>query len=118
MKCDRCQAQIEPGEERRHLGQNLCEDCYMDVLSPVRTCDPWAVYTAKSLGEGDQALTPRQARMLRLLEDSGGLEPEELRRRLDPELDMGELQRDFAALRHMEKARAERRGDRLLWRVW
>ena len=27
---------------------NTMEDCYMDVLSPVRACDPWAVHSAKS----------------------------------------------------------------------
>ena len=29
--------------------KKLCDDCYMDALSPTKTCDPWAVYTAKSI---------------------------------------------------------------------
>jgi hypothetical protein len=29
MKCDRCNATIEEGEEREHFGQLRCEDCYM-----------------------------------------------------------------------------------------
>jgi hypothetical protein len=29
-----------------------------------------------------------------------------------------QLEREFAALRHMEKARGEKRGDRVVWRVW
>lgn len=41
MQCDRCKNVIEEGEEREHAGRILCEDCYMDALSPARTCDPW-----------------------------------------------------------------------------
>jgi hypothetical protein len=29
-----------------------------------------------------------------------------------------ELEREFATLRHMEKARREKRGDRIVWRLW
>jgi hypothetical protein len=34
MKCEGCGAAVSPGDEREHCGQVLCEDCYMDVLSP------------------------------------------------------------------------------------
>jgi hypothetical protein len=64
MQCDRCQANIEPGEEEQHLGQTLCEDCYMDALSPVKTCDPWAVHSAKSFekhAESTPTLRPIQS---------------------------------------------------------
>ena len=50
MKCDRCSAAVQEGEEREHHGEILCEDCYMDVLSPAKACDPWAVHSAKSFG--------------------------------------------------------------------
>ncbi len=56
MKCDRCSAQIESGEEMEYLGQVLCEDCYMDVFSPAKACDPWAVYTAKSMRDDHSRL--------------------------------------------------------------
>ncbi len=49
MKCYHCQAAIEPGEEREHRSRMLCEDCYLEALSAVKTCDPWAVYCATSL---------------------------------------------------------------------
>lgn len=57
MKCDKCNCFIEKGEEAKHLNQILCEDCYSDVLSPVKTCDPWAVYTAQSMVTADSILT-------------------------------------------------------------
>ena len=48
MRCDKCKEIIEEGEERELHGQTLCEDCYIDALSPAKACDPLAVYSAKS----------------------------------------------------------------------
>lgn len=121
VECDRCHGAIEPGEERYHSGQTLCEDCYMDALSPVRTCDPWAVHSAKSLRthQGDTGtLTPVQSEILRILEETGGIEPTALLQRLGGKLTAKELEREFSALRHMEKARGEKRQDRVVWRLW
>jgi len=121
VECDRCHGAIEPGEERHHSGQTLCEDCYMDALSPVRTCDPWAVHSAKSLathGGDSGTLTPVQSEILRILEETGGIEPTALLQRLGGKLTAKELEREFSALRHMEKARGEKRQDRVVWRLW
>ena len=53
-------------------GQVLCEDCYMDLLSPAKACDPWAVYSAKTFLKNDSSgpnLTPVQQRILEILQD-------------------------------------------------
>lgn len=121
MNCDRCNAVIESGEEREHLGQALCEDCYMDALSPVRTCDPWAVHSAKSLekhSSGTMTLTSVQSKILSILQETGGIEPKDLLGRLNGELTVKELEREFSTLRHMEKARGEKRGNQVFWRLW
>jgi hypothetical protein len=121
MKCDRCDKTIESGNGRNHLGRTLCEDCYMDALSPSRACDPWAVHSARSFEKhsgGTGALTPIQSEILRLLQESGGMEPSVLLRQLGGQMTLKELEREFSALRHMEKARGEKRGDRIVWRLW
>jgi len=121
MECDRCHADIEPEEEKNHLGQTLCEDCYMDALSPVKTCDPWAVHSAKSFekhAEGALILTPIQSEILSILRKTGGIEPQALVKELGCKLTQKELEREFAALQHMEKAGGEKRGDRGLRRLW
>jgi hypothetical protein len=121
MECDRCHATIEPGEEKQHLRETLCEDCYMDALSPVKTCDPWAVHSAKSFekhAECPPALTPVQSEILAILKETGGIEPQALLRELTDKLTPKDLEREFAALGHMEKARGEKRGDRIVWRLW
>ncbi len=76
MNCEKCGASIDAGEERELRDQVFCEDCYIDALSPVRVCDPWAVYSAKSL-ERHMAepppLTSIQSEILRILTDSKSL---------------------------------------------
>ncbi len=81
IKCDRCNQTIEPIEEREHLGQTLCEDCYIDVLTPLQTFDPWAVHSAKTYEKHagkNQMLTPFQSEMLKILKENGPMEPTRL----------------------------------------
>lgn len=33
MECGRCGVRLEEGESREHAGQELCEDCYIEVLT-------------------------------------------------------------------------------------
>lgn len=121
MKCDSCKAEIAPHEVNEHLGRNLCEDCYMDALSPVRTCDPWAVHSAKTFeaqSSGQPALNDTQYRILAILKETGGLERHDLVKKLGGRISDADLERQFAPLRHMEKVRAEKRGDKVFLRLW
>ena len=121
MKCDRCNAVIEKGEEREHYGQMLCEDCYMDVLSPAKSCDPWAVHSAKSFERHSSSpvtLTPIQTEILGILEETGGIERAALIEKLKAKSTQPQLEREFATLRHMEKIRAEKREGKIFLRIW
>lgn len=121
MNCDRCHAAIDPGEEREYRGQVLCEDCHLDELSPVRVCDPWAVYCAKSLDQqrdGASVLTPIQSEIIQALEETGAMEPEALLAQLQGKLTYPQFEREFAALRHMEKVRGERKEGKVFIRLW
>jgi len=119
MKCARCESSIPEGEGREHLGRMLCEDCYMDALSPAKTCDPWAVHSAKSFGKetgGKFDLTEMQRKILEILNETGGAPPEHLVERLN--ISPMDLEREIAALRHMEKVRGELRGGKKYIRLW
>jgi hypothetical protein len=121
MKCDQCSTTIESGEERDHLGQRLCEDCFIDAVSTVKPCDPWAVHSARSYEKHagkDRILTPPQLEILRILEADGAMEPSMLLKKLGGKLQLRELEREFATLRHMEKVRGEKQGPKVLWRLW
>ncbi len=114
QNCTKCGAGIDPAENREYAGLMLCEDCYMDALSPTRTCDPWAVHTAKNLKDipGGHALTPMQQRLYDLVKERGKVPMAEAAALLG--LTEDGLRREFAPLRHMEKLRACKQNDIIL----
>jgi uncharacterized protein YceH (UPF0502 family) len=119
MICDRCGEHIPAGDELEYFGQTLCEECYMQALSPARACDPWAVRSAQSLSQLDEGyshLSGTQAAILQMLKETGGSEPELIAERLN--LKLSELEREIATLRHMEKVRGELRGGKKILRLW
>jgi len=119
MLCDRCNLTIEKGEGLELRGQTLCEDCYMDHLSPSRMFDPWAVYTAKSFSDDATAkplLTAQQKKILEMLKETGGIDFEGLAKRLG--VKTSELQRELATLRHMEKIKASMRNGKKILVLW
>jgi len=91
----------------------------MDVLSPAKTCDPWAVHSAQSLAKskgGTLELNDIQKEILLLLEATGGAEPSAIARRL--QLNPADLEREVAALRHMERLRGELRNGKKFLILW
>lgn len=105
MKCTKCQVKISKGEKREYNQEVLCEDCYIDVLSPAKFCDPWADYSAKSFVEKNPncALSQNQILIMGTIKDNGEVDPlflmEKLKDKISPEV--GEL--ETAALHRMGK---------------
>ena len=99
--CAKCQDNVADDEIREYNGQMLCDDCYMDALSPAKTCDPWATYTASRLT--NQELTPAQESVLMVVRKLGQANEKQLLEGTG--LTLKELQREIATLRHMELAR-------------
>ncbi len=119
MQCDRCKSVIPEGEEMELHGQVLCEDCYMDLLSPLRACDPWAVHSAKTFlknGSSELNLSSVQQKMLEILQDEGPQERANLCEKL--KIKETDLERDLATLRHMEIIRGELKGGEILICLW
>lgn len=119
MKCDKCRDSIKEGEGMELRGQTLCENCYIDALSPAKACDPWAVYGAKSFsrGQGNNVeLSEIQSRILAVLKETGGAEPGTIIERL--QIKPADFEREFATLRHMEKARGELREGKKYFCLW
>lgn len=109
MTCHRCGASLEAGESREHLGKVLCEDCYLEFISPVQACDPWAVHLAKGdKGRGNLQLTPIQQKFYDLVKARQEILIPEAARLLG--LSEAELRREFATLRHLELLRGQKKG--------
>ncbi len=112
--CARCGTAMEPEEAREHAGVQLCEDCYLEAVSLVQTCDPWAVHTARSFKDqqGGPQLTPSQQRLYGLVKERQEISFPEAARVLG--LTEDEVRREFAVLRHLELLGACRRDDLIL----
>ena len=107
LTCERCQAEMEEDEVREYAGQKICEDCYLDALTPAKSCDPWATYTASRLPE--QTLNPVQDKIMTLIGRQGRATPGELMEATG--LGWDDVLREIASLRHMEKIRGDRMPD-------
>lgn len=119
MQCERCKSVIPDGEEMELYGQVLCEDCYMDLLSPPRACDPWAVHSAKGFlknGSSEINLRPVKQKLLEILKDEGPQERTYLCERL--QIKETDLERNIVALRHIEKIKGELKDGKKLICLW
>ena len=119
VKCEKCGNVIKEQDGQEFHGQMICEDCYLDALSPAKACDPWAVYNAKSFskesGTGTN-ITETQSKILQILKETGGVEPKIISEML--QISPSDLEREVATLRHMEKLRAELREGKKTLCLW
>ena len=115
MKCDQCKAYFERGDEKNTWGRCCVRIVTWRYYIPAKPCDPWAVYAAKSMTNENTQLTKRQENILAVLKETNGIELESLAKRLG--LNTGDLERELATLRHMEKIRAAKEGNMKIFTV-
>jgi len=116
MKCEKCGVGVSAEEKFEHSGKTLCEDCYLDIVTVPKTCDPWAVHSAKSTPLKGDSLTAEQQEILDLIRKNGPLTAEAICTELS--MNSNEWQRNFATLRHMELARGFKRGDQVYYTLF
>ncbi|UCD81373.1 MAG: hypothetical protein JSW26_08105, partial [Desulfobacterales bacterium] len=107
------------GEPKVASRADPLRNCYIDLLSPLRACDPWAVHSAMTYVKEAAAnleLTAVQQKIVEILQNDGPQEPANLCARL--QIKYTDLERDIAALRHMQKIRGELRGGKKLICLW
>lgn len=109
MNCEKCTVAIPEGEDHKHNNKIFCEDCYIDIISPVKFCDPWAAFNAKSfaLNNPEGALTEKQRKIMHVLEETGGTNPDVLMDRLRGKVSPEDGERECAALHRMGKISIE-----------
>lgn len=121
MNCQRCTEQIPEGEQFEHLGQILCEDCYIGAIEPPRTCDVAAVYNAKLARkmaghEGTEGLTDLQKDIYNYIKAEAPVTHEQIMKKFS--LAKWELEKNFATLRHCELVRGFRDKGQVFVKVW
>jgi hypothetical protein len=119
MQCARCKQSFKKEDLHKHNGSLLCEECYMDALSPARSCDPWARNSAKNFVRETgsiAAINETQARILGLLKRNKSMELSVIAEAL--EIAMFDLKREIATLHHLEKVRPGTRDGKMLISLW
>lgn len=121
MICTKCNIEISEGEQTLHRGQILCEDCYIELLDPPRTCDVAAVHSAKLARkmagqEGTDGLTDIQKNIYNYIKAEGSVTHEQIMQQFS--LSRLQLDKSFATLRHCELARASRENGKILLTLW
>lgn len=116
MKCQRCGQTISVDERYEYLGETLCEDCYIDVRYPAKSCDPWAVYSAtrsrRRMGlKGSEGLTEPQKAIYDYVREKGKVTKEQLIENLG--FTEADLQTQLAALRHCELVKGRKENGQL-----
>jgi predicted HTH transcriptional regulator len=116
MKCEKCGTGISSDETYEHSGRTLCEDCYLDIVAAPKTCDPWAVYSAKNTMSQETVLTAEQQKILDLIKAEGPLTLERICSTLG--ISEEEFRRHFATLRHMELAKGCKVGGQVCYALF
>jgi len=115
-QCAKCDKEIEKQQGYEYQGKLFCEDCYMDILSPPKGCDPWAVHSAQTFPKGKDkisTLTPLQLKVVDYIRGKGEATIEEIMENLNLAEEI--LRREFAVLRHMEILKATKKGDKIFY---
>ena len=116
MKCDHCGREFSADDYYQHLGETLCEDCYIDIRYPAKACDPWAVYSATRLREtvglkGTAGLIEPQKAIYEFVSSNGKVTREELMKNFN--LAEPEFQTQSAILRHCELVKGSKEDGRI-----
>lgn len=111
MRCDRCRKEIKADEAYQHSTvsktENLCEDCYIDVMGAPHVCDPWdtrlAERTRAQMGQSEEeGLSDTQKKILHFIIDKKRTTIEEISQGLD--LSITEVKDEIIVLRRLEMA--------------
>ncbi|MDF2570405.1 MAG: hypothetical protein K0R55_2009 [Sporomusa sp.] len=121
MICNKCNNEIPEGEQIKYRGQIICEDCYVEMIDPPRTCDVSAVHSAKVTRklagqEGTDGLTELQKNVYNFINIEGPVTGEQIMYKFS--LSKLQMDKTFAVLRHCELAHGFRENGKIFFKVW
>ncbi|PVX26240.1 MAG: hypothetical protein CW691_02030 [Candidatus Bathyarchaeum sp.] len=114
--CQRCGCQVSSDDQYTVNGVILCDDCYLEESSPVKACNPLAVYSAKRFeAEGgpkaEERLNEQQKTIYNYIKTKGKATPKERCEKFG--LSIRELENQVAILRHLELTKGKKEGDKI-----
>lgn len=113
MGCNKCGQEIAEGGSFTHLGETLCEDCYITVRQNIVADDPIAVRSATKIREkmgksGTEGLTDMQKAVYDFIESAGPVTQDEIMDCLN--LNLREMENHFTVLFHCELIKGFKEG--------
>ncbi len=114
MKCSHCGKEIPADELHSHQGQTLCEDCYIEGISPEKHCDPWATYLSSrergTIGiKSTEDFTETEKAIYEFVKSKGRATREEVMAELG--LSANDLEPQINVLMHAELLKERSEGD-------
>ncbi|MCW4034200.1 MAG: hypothetical protein NWF03_02420 [Candidatus Bathyarchaeota archaeon] len=114
--CQRCGCKVSSDDQYNVNGLILCDDCYLEESSPVKACNPLAVYSAKRFeAEGgpqaEERLNEQQKAIYDYIKTKGKATPKELCNKFG--LSPRELENQVAILRHLELTKGKKEDNTL-----
>jgi hypothetical protein len=121
VKCQGCGIDVPAENCLISEGKTLCEDCYMEVGQRIRVCDPWGersklIFRESHELKGTDGLTDLQKRIYEFIKTKGKVTREELAEEFV--LKPGELENEFAILRHCQLLKGKKEGDKVYLVLW
>jgi DNA-directed RNA polymerase subunit RPC12/RpoP len=115
-QCAKCNKGIVKQQGYEYRGALFCEDCYMNILSPPKTCDPWAVHSAQTFLKGKDKLSSLMASQIEIVNYIKKKKEATIEEIItDHHLTEEDFRREFAVLRHMEVLKAKKKGGRIFY---
>lgn len=114
MKCDVCGKEIPSDEVHTYQGRNLCEDDYIEAISPEKHCDPWATYLSGrergTIGiKSTEDFTETEKAIYELVKSKGRATREEVMAELG--ISANDLEPQINVLMHAELLKERSEGD-------
>ena len=121
VKCQGCGGDIPEENCFISEGRTLCEDCYIEAGQRIRVCDPWGERSKMIFREshgltGTEGLTDLQKRIYEFVKIKEKVTREDLAREFG--LKPGELENEFAILRHCQLLKGRKEGDKVCLVLW
>jgi len=121
IKCQSCTKDVSVEEVFISGGQTLCEECYIDAGSRIKSCDPWAERSKRIFREshglkGIDGLTDLQRDIYEYIRSEGKATGMELIEKF--KLSPTEMENQFAILRHCQLLKGKREDDKVYVVLW
>ena len=121
VKCQTCGTDVPEENCFISEGRTLCEDCYIEVGQRIRVCDPWGERSKRIFREshgltGTEGLTDLQKRIYEFIKTRGKVTREDLAKEFA--LKSGELENEFAILRHCQLLKGKKEDDKIYLVLW